>query len=78
MFIINQLHTLFSLKTGFLKWKPDYELAADSYSKAATCYKSAKELHKAKEALYKACDCYKHIRAFFSAAKYNPFIYIYS
>lgn len=57
------------LKTGLLKWKPDYELAADCYSKAATCYKTAKELHKAKEALYKSSDCYKNTRAFFSAAK---------
>lgn len=59
----------FSMKTSLLKWKPDYELAADSYSKAATCFKSAKDLQKAKECLYKAADCYKQARGFFSAAK---------
>lgn len=25
---------MFSLKTTFLKWRPDYEVAADEYSKA--------------------------------------------
>ncbi|XP_057370935.1 gamma-soluble NSF attachment protein-like [Daphnia carinata] len=57
------------LKTSLLKWKPDYELAADSYNKAATCFKTAKELHKAKDCLYKASDCYKQTKAYFSAAK---------
>ncbi|EFX74438.1 hypothetical protein DAPPUDRAFT_200025 [Daphnia pulex] len=57
------------LKTSLLKWKPDYELAADSYNKAATCFKTAKELQKAKDCLYKASDCYKQTKAFFSAAK---------
>ena len=27
----------FSLKTGFLKWKPDYDSAASEYGKAGTC-----------------------------------------
>lgn len=57
------------LKTGFLKWKPDYELAADSYEKAATCYKTSKDLPKCKDCLYKAADCYKQTKSYFSAAK---------
>jgi hypothetical protein len=28
-----------ALKTGFLKWSPDYDLAGDEYNKAATCFK---------------------------------------
>lgn len=27
----------FSLKTGFLKWKPDYDSAASEYGKAGMC-----------------------------------------
>jgi hypothetical protein len=27
----------FSLKTSFLKWRPDFETAADEYSKAGKC-----------------------------------------
>ena len=69
-----------SLKTSFLKWKPEYELAADSYTKAATCFKTAKELEKSKECLYKASDCYKQTKAypFLPNHKYSKiFLYIY-
>ena len=55
---------VYSLKTSLLKWKPDYELAADSYNKAATCFITAKELQKAKDCLYKASDCYKQTKAY--------------
>ena len=53
-----------SLKTSFLKWKPDFELAADSYEKAATCYKTAKDLPKCRDCLYKAVDCYKQTKSY--------------
>lgn len=39
------------LKTGLLKWKPDYEGAAYEYSKAALAFKNAK-------AYSEAVDCY--------------------
>jgi len=57
------------LKTSFMKWKPDYELAADCYTKAATCFKNAKDLKQCKDCLYKAADCYKQTKSYFSAAK---------
>jgi len=57
------------LKTSFLKWKPDFELAADCYEKAATCYKTAKDLPKCRDCHYKAVDCYKQTKSYFSAAK---------
>ena len=28
-----------ALKTGFLKWSPDYDTAGDEYSRAATAFK---------------------------------------
>jgi len=52
------------LKTSLLKWKPDYELAADSYERAATCYKTSKDLPKCRDCLYKAVDCYKHTKSY--------------
>ena len=54
----------FSLKTSFLKWKPDFELAADSYERAATCYKTAKDLPKCRDCHYKAVDCYKQTKSY--------------
>jgi len=30
------------LKTGFFKWKPDYDSAAPCFQNAAVCYKNAK------------------------------------
>ncbi|XP_034946767.1 gamma-soluble NSF attachment protein-like [Chelonus insularis] len=58
-----------SLKTGLLKWKPDYELAADEYNQAATCFRIAKSYKHCKDALLKAADCYKESRSWFHAAK---------
>ncbi|KAK8737099.1 hypothetical protein OTU49_004801, partial [Cherax quadricarinatus] len=58
-----------SLKTSLLKWKPDYDLAADEYSAAATCYKTAKQYTQCRECLLKATENYKFNRSFFSAGK---------
>uniref|UniRef100_A0A9L0REA3 Gamma-soluble NSF attachment protein n=1 Tax=Equus caballus TaxID=9796 RepID=A0A9L0REA3_HORSE len=38
------------LKTGFLKWKPDYDSAASEYGKAAVAFKNAKQFEQAKDA----------------------------
>ncbi|CAG7733059.1 unnamed protein product [Allacma fusca] len=58
-----------SLKTSLLKWKPDYDIAADEYNTAATCYKSIKSYQECKDCLLKAADCHKQNRGLFSAAK---------
>ncbi|KAK7086166.1 hypothetical protein SK128_012377 [Halocaridina rubra] len=58
-----------SLKTSLLKWKPDYDLAADEYNAAATCYKTAKQYSQCRECLLKAVENYKLNRSFFSAGK---------
>ncbi|XP_037797832.1 gamma-soluble NSF attachment protein-like [Penaeus monodon] len=58
-----------SLKTSLLKWKPDYDVAADEYNAAATCYKTAKQYTQCRECLLKAVEYYKLNRSFFSAAK---------
>lgn len=34
---VNCIFLSFSLKTGFLKWKPDYDSAASEYGKAGIC-----------------------------------------
>ncbi|XP_063239848.1 gamma-soluble NSF attachment protein-like [Bacillus rossius redtenbacheri] len=58
-----------SLKTSFLKWRPDYEEAADEYSKAATCFRNGKSFEQCKDCLLKAADCHKQKRSLFHAAK---------
>ncbi|KAJ8919765.1 hypothetical protein NQ315_006294 [Exocentrus adspersus] len=58
-----------SLKTSLLKWRPDYENAADEYNKAATCFRNAKAFEQCKDCLLKAVDCHKQNRALFYAAK---------
>ncbi|RZF44222.1 hypothetical protein LSTR_LSTR003862 [Laodelphax striatellus] len=58
-----------SLKTSVLKWRPDYEMAADEYSKAATCFKNGKSYEQCMECLLKAAECHKQNRALFHAAK---------
>ncbi|XP_064102174.1 gamma-soluble NSF attachment protein-like isoform X2 [Macrobrachium nipponense] len=58
-----------SLKTSLLKWKPDYDIAADEYNAAATCYKTAKQYAQCRECLMKAVENYKLNRSFFSAGK---------
>ncbi|XP_058456722.1 gamma-soluble NSF attachment protein-like [Malaya genurostris] len=57
------------LKTSLLKWRPDFDLAADEYNKAATCYRNAKSLDMCKECLLKSSDCHRQNRAIFHAAK---------
>ncbi|XP_016952974.1 gamma-soluble NSF attachment protein [Drosophila biarmipes] len=58
-----------SLKLSMLKWVPDYDSAADEYSKAATAYRIAKSYDKSKECFLKAIDCYKNNKSWFHAAK---------
>ncbi|KAK9892743.1 hypothetical protein WA026_021935 [Henosepilachna vigintioctopunctata] len=58
-----------SLKTSFMKWRPDYESAAEQYNKAATCFRNAKSFDQCRDALLKAADCHKQNRAIFYAAK---------
>ncbi|KAK3916984.1 Gamma-soluble NSF attachment protein [Frankliniella fusca] len=58
-----------SLKTSLLKWRPDYDSAADEYNRAATCFRNARSFQQCKDCLFKAADCYKQNRSFFHAAK---------
>ncbi|CAG9782071.1 unnamed protein product [Diatraea saccharalis] len=58
-----------ALKTSLLRWKPDYDSAADEYSQAAQCYRIARDLNKSKECHLKASEYYKKNRSFFHAAK---------
>ncbi|KAH6948227.1 hypothetical protein HPB50_023206 [Hyalomma asiaticum] len=57
------------LKTGLLKWKPDFDNAANEYSKAATCFKAAKALDQCKDAHLRAADCYLKNGSFFASGK---------
>nr|CAD7453488.1 unnamed protein product [Timema tahoe] len=52
-----------SLKTSLLKWRPDFEEAADEYSKAATCFRNGKSLEQCRECLMKAAECNKQKRS---------------
>ncbi|PNF17069.1 Gamma-soluble NSF attachment protein [Cryptotermes secundus] len=58
-----------SLKTSLLKWRPDFDIAADEYSKAATCFRNAKSFEQCKDCLLKAADCHRQNRSLFHAAK---------
>uniref|UniRef100_A0A3Q3K3B9 Gamma-soluble NSF attachment protein n=1 Tax=Monopterus albus TaxID=43700 RepID=A0A3Q3K3B9_MONAL len=44
------------LKTGLMKWKPDYDSAASEYAKAAVCFKNAKQYEQAKDAYLKEAE----------------------
>ncbi|CAK1553961.1 unnamed protein product [Leptosia nina] len=57
------------LKTGLLKWKPDFDSAADEYSQAAQCYRIAQDMKNSKACHMKAAEMYEKNRAFFHAAK---------
>ncbi|KAM7306915.1 gamma-soluble NSF attachment protein [Ixodes scapularis] len=57
------------LKTGLLKWKPDWDNAAAEYCKAATAFKGAKALQECKDAHLKAAECYLKNGSFFSSGK---------
>ncbi|XP_053971871.1 gamma-soluble NSF attachment protein-like [Hylaeus volcanicus] len=58
-----------SLKTSLLKWRPDFEVAADEYTSAATCFRIAKNYQQCRNCLMKASDCYKENRSWFHAGK---------
>uniref|UniRef100_A0A1B0CHQ0 Gamma-soluble NSF attachment protein n=2 Tax=Lutzomyia longipalpis TaxID=7200 RepID=A0A1B0CHQ0_LUTLO len=58
-----------SLKTGLLKWKPDYDVAADEYNKAGVAFRIAKEYEKSVECFLKCAENYKLNRSWFHAAK---------
>uniref|UniRef100_T1PC55 Gamma-soluble NSF attachment protein n=1 Tax=Musca domestica TaxID=7370 RepID=T1PC55_MUSDO len=58
-----------SLKTGLLKWRPEYDTAADCYTKAATAFRIAKSYDQSKECFLKAADCHKNNSSWFHAAK---------
>ncbi|KOC67471.1 Gamma-soluble NSF attachment protein [Habropoda laboriosa] len=58
-----------SLKTSLLKWRPDFEVAAEKYTSAATCFRIAKSYQQCRDCLMKAADCYKENRSWFHAAK---------
>ncbi|KAF2896779.1 hypothetical protein ILUMI_09397 [Ignelater luminosus] len=58
-----------SLKTSLLKWRPDYELAAEEYNKAATCFRNAKSFEQCRDCLMKTAECHKQNRSLFYAAK---------
>lgn len=57
------------MKTGFLKWKPDYDSAATEYSKAAVAFKNAKQFDQAKEAYLREAVSHENNKALFHAAK---------
>ncbi|XP_032527249.2 gamma-soluble NSF attachment protein isoform X1 [Danaus plexippus] len=57
------------LKTSLLKWKPDYDSAADEYNQAAQCYRIARDVNKSKECYMKASDLYTKNHSFFHAGK---------
>ncbi|OQR78941.1 gamma-soluble NSF attachment protein-like [Tropilaelaps mercedesae] len=55
------------LKTSFLKWQPNFELAADRYERAAQLLRGQHE--KQRDALLKAADCFVKQGSFYSAGK---------
>ncbi|XP_045541820.1 gamma-soluble NSF attachment protein [Papilio machaon] len=57
------------LKTSLLRWKPDYDSAADEYSQAAQCYRIARDLKSSKDCYIKASEMYKKNHSFFHAGK---------
>ncbi|TEA23367.1 hypothetical protein DBR06_SOUSAS910024, partial [Sousa chinensis] len=52
------------LKTGFLKWKPDYDSAASEYGKAAVAFKNAKQFEQAKDACLREAVAHENNRAY--------------
>ncbi|XP_050539969.1 gamma-soluble NSF attachment protein-like [Daktulosphaira vitifoliae] len=57
------------LKTSLLKWVPDYDSAADEFSKAAVCFRVGKSFKESKECLLKASQNYLQNGSLFHAAK---------
>eukprot|EP00118_Oscarella_pearsei_P026029 m.309258 g.309258 ORF g.309258 m.309258 type:complete len:390 (+) comp45907_c0_seq1:149-1318(+) len=57
------------LKTSWLKWKADYDGAAQAYTNAANCFRNGKAYNLAKEAFLKASDAQFQCNAVFHSAK---------
>lgn len=57
------------VKTSWLKWKPDWDSAADKYMKAGTCFKAAKSYDRASDAFKKAADAHYNSHSLFHGAK---------
>lgn len=57
------------LKTSLMRWKPDYDSAADQYSQAAQCYRIARDVKNSKDCYLRASENYKMIKATFHAGK---------
>lgn len=58
-----------SMKTTLLKWRPDYDVAAHEYTKAATCFRLGKHYEQSKDCHLKAADCHRQNRSLFHAAR---------
>uniref|UniRef100_A0A8D0HDD7 Gamma-soluble NSF attachment protein n=1 Tax=Sphenodon punctatus TaxID=8508 RepID=A0A8D0HDD7_SPHPU len=56
------------LKTGFLKWKPDYDSAATEYGKAAVAFKNAKQFEQAREACLREAESHENNKAAYEQA----------
>ncbi|XP_026314401.1 gamma-soluble NSF attachment protein-like isoform X2 [Hyposmocoma kahamanoa] len=52
-----------------MRWKADFDSAADEYSQAAQCYRIAREVQLARDCYVKAADLYKKNKSLFHAAK---------
>nr|XP_039258206.1 gamma-soluble NSF attachment protein-like [Styela clava] len=57
------------LKTGFFKWRPDYDSAAASFQNAGLAFKLAKQYEKAYAAYERLADAHYKLGARFHAAK---------
>ncbi|XP_065676647.1 gamma-soluble NSF attachment protein isoform X4 [Hydra vulgaris] len=58
-----------ALKTSLFKWTPDFDTAANEYTKAATSFKSASSMEQAKECYIKAADMHEKLNSLFHSAK---------
>ncbi|CAB4019645.1 Gamma-soluble NSF attachment [Paramuricea clavata] len=57
------------LQTSWLKWKPDYDNAADKFMKAGTAFKVGKSYNQAKDAFLKAADAHAKNHSLFHSGK---------
>lgn len=57
------------LKTGFLKWKLDYDSAASEFGKAAVAFKNAKQFEQAKDTCLREAVAQENNRTLSQAAK---------
>ncbi|XP_031563162.1 gamma-soluble NSF attachment protein-like [Actinia tenebrosa] len=58
-----------SMKTSWLKWKPDLDSAADRYMKAGNSFKAGRSYPEAEDAFKKAAEAYYNNNSFFHSAK---------